>query len=44
VNKRKKATSDAIRISVQKEMAKPRITRSARLADLNPATSRIPER
>jgi hypothetical protein len=44
VNKRKKASGNAIRASVQKEMAKPRITMSARIADLNLATPQIPER
>jgi len=44
LNKRKEASSNAIRASVQKEMAKPRITKSARIADLNLAISRIPER
>jgi hypothetical protein len=44
LNKRKEAAGKAIRASVQKEMAKPRITRSARIADPNLATSRVPER
>jgi hypothetical protein len=32
------------RDSVKKEMAKPRMTRSARIAELNQDTARIPER
>jgi hypothetical protein len=42
-NKRKKASADATTASVQKEMAKPRITKSARIAELNLNTARIPE-
>ena len=41
-NKHKKASADATAASVQKEMAKPRITKSARIAELNLDTSRIP--
>jgi hypothetical protein len=42
-NKHKKASADATAASVQKEMAKPRITKSARIAELNLDTFRIPE-
>jgi hypothetical protein len=42
--KRKKALVDATRASVKKEMAKPRIAKSARIAELNLNTARIPER
>jgi hypothetical protein len=35
---------DATRESVKKEMAKPRIARSARIAELNLDAARIPER
>ena len=35
---------NAIRDSVRKEMAKPRMARSARIAELNLDTARIPER
>ena len=41
--KRKKAPDDATRASVTKEMAKPRMARSARIAELNLDTTRIPE-
>ena len=41
--KARKAPGNATRNSVQKEMAKPRISRSARIAQLNLDTSRIPE-
>ncbi len=40
----KKKTGNATRASVEKEMAKPRITKSARIAELNLDFSRIPER
>jgi len=41
--KRKKERGDATRASVKKEMAKPRMARSARIAELNLDTARIPE-
>jgi hypothetical protein len=41
--KRKKETGSAVRASIKKEMAKPRMARSARIAELNLNTSRIPE-
>jgi hypothetical protein len=41
--KRKKETGAATRAGARKEMAKPRMARSARIAELNPDTSRIPE-
>jgi len=41
--KRKKEAVDATRVGVEKEMAKPRMARSARIAELNLDTSRIPE-
>ena len=41
--KTKKETASATRVSVNKEMAKPRIARSARIAELNLDTSRILE-
>jgi hypothetical protein len=41
--KRKAQSDDATRVSVTKEMAMPRITRSAKIAELNLDTSRIPE-
>jgi hypothetical protein len=41
--KRKTQPDDATRASVTKEMAKPRVARSARIAELNLDTSRIPE-
>lgn len=41
--KRKKETGNAARASLKKEMAKPRMARSARIAELNLDTSRIPE-
>jgi len=37
-------SDDATRASVRKEMAKPRMVRSAKIAELNLDTSRIPER
>jgi hypothetical protein len=43
-NKRKKASADATAASVQKEMAKPRITKSARIAESKLVTKRISER
>jgi uncharacterized protein YfaS (alpha-2-macroglobulin family) len=42
--KAKKELSDATRASVKREMAKPRIARSARIAELKLDTARIPER
>lgn len=42
--KTKKEPSNAIRDSVEKEMAKPRMARSVRIAALNSDTARIPER
>ena len=42
-NKHKKELGKATRASVQKEMAKPRMSKSARIAELNLDTSRIPE-
>src|SRR6202043_1194724 len=41
--KRKKEPGNATRVSVKKEMAKPRIARSARITELNLDTARIPE-
>jgi hypothetical protein len=40
---RKKESGNATRVSVKKEMAKPRMARSARIAELNLNTARIPE-
>jgi hypothetical protein len=42
--KRKTQPDDATRASVMKEMAKPRMARSAKIAELNLDTSRNPER
>jgi hypothetical protein len=42
--KHKKETASAIRASVRKEMAKPRMSNSARVAELNLDTTRIPEK
>src|SRR5580704_2746710 len=42
--KAKKELRNATQASVRKEMAKPRMARSARIAELNQDTSRIPER
>src|SRR5579862_846577 len=42
-NKSKTRSDDATRVSVRKEMAKPRVARSARIAELNLDISRIPE-
>jgi hypothetical protein len=39
----KKEPGNATRHSVKKEMAKPRMARSARIAELNQDTARIPE-
>jgi hypothetical protein len=39
----KKEPADPTRASVRKELAKPRMARSARIAELNLDTSRIPE-
>jgi hypothetical protein len=41
--KHKREPGDATRVSVKKEMAKPRMARSARIAELNLNTARIPE-
>ena len=41
--KGKKESGNATRASVEKEMAKPRMARSARIAELNLDTVRIPE-
>jgi hypothetical protein len=41
--KAKKETGNPTRVSVNKEMAKPRMARSARIAELNLDTSRISE-
>src|ERR1700686_1033257 len=41
--KRKKEPGNATRVSVKKEMAKPRMARSARITELNLDTARIPE-
>ena len=41
--KSKTQRDDATRVSVTKEMAKPRMARSAKIAELNLYTSRIPE-
>jgi hypothetical protein len=41
--KSKKAFGEATRAGVKKEMAKPRMARSARIAELNLDTARIPE-
>ena len=44
VNKKiSRELSDATRVGVEKEMAKPRMARSARIAELNLDTDRIPE-
>ena len=42
--KGKKELVDSTRASVKREMAKPRMTRSARIADRNLDPARIPER
>jgi uncharacterized protein YfaS (alpha-2-macroglobulin family) len=42
--KAKKQRGDATRASVKKEMAKPRMARSARIAELKLDAARIPER
>src|ERR1700677_4269449 len=42
-NKGKKKLSDATRASVRQEMAKPRMTRSARIAERNLDPARIPD-
>jgi hypothetical protein len=41
--KRKKETGNATRASVRKEMSKPRMAKSARIAELNLDTARISE-
>jgi hypothetical protein len=43
-NKGKKESGNATRAGVTKEMAKPRMARSARIAELNLDTTRTPER
>jgi hypothetical protein len=43
MKKVRKKTGNATRASVEKEMAKPRVTKSARTAELNLDFSRIPE-
>ena len=43
MSKAKKELINATRASVTKEMAKPRMARSARIAELNLDTARIPE-
>jgi len=43
MKKVKKETGSATRASVKKEMMKPRVARSARIAELNLDTARIPE-
>jgi len=40
---RKRESDDAIRASVMKEIAKPRMTRSVKIAELTLDTTRIPE-
>jgi hypothetical protein len=42
-NKGKNEAREATQASVKKEMAKPRMARSAKIAELNLDTSRIPE-
>jgi hypothetical protein len=42
-NKHKKETSNKILVGVQKEMALPRMSKSARIAELNSDTTRISE-
>jgi hypothetical protein len=42
--KAKKESDNATRASIQKEMTKPRMARSARIAELTLDTARIPER
>jgi hypothetical protein len=42
-NRRNKESANATRASVEKEMAKPRMAKSARITELNLDTSRIPE-
>jgi hypothetical protein len=42
--KNKKELGDATRASVKREMAKPRIARSARIAELSLDAARVPER
>jgi hypothetical protein len=43
LNKKGKKPGNATRASVKKEMAKPRVTKSARIAELNLDTARISE-
>jgi hypothetical protein len=43
LNKKDNKPGDETRANVMKEMAKPRMTRSARIAELNLNTARIPE-
>jgi hypothetical protein len=42
--KKVKRANNTARVAVEKEMAKPRMARSARIAELNLDTARIPER
>jgi uncharacterized protein YfaS (alpha-2-macroglobulin family) len=42
-NKSKTPSNEATRVSVREEMAKPRVARSAKIAELNLDISRIPE-
>jgi hypothetical protein len=42
-NRRNKESANATRASVQKEMAQPRMSKSARIAELDLDTARIPE-
>jgi hypothetical protein len=42
-NKNKKESDSATRASVQNEMGQPRMSKSARIAELNLDTSRVPE-
>ena len=43
LHKKANKEHDAIRASVKKEMAKPRMARSARIAEMNLDSARIPE-
>src|SRR3982074_2821532 len=43
LHKKAKKEHDAIRASVKKEMAEPRMARSARIAEMNLDSARIPE-
>jgi hypothetical protein len=42
-NKQKKETSNTILVGVQKELALPRMSKSAKIAERNSDTARIPE-